>query len=197
MGICLAASTLSDEKIRTLLADPPRVWRVIEPESEELYLDAIGRAKPPGWLARLLGDRRPWPPEVPSFTFEPGERLELDMDKAWDGVNFCLKKLVDADACPNFFEDGTPVGKVEVGYGPAGCFDSVATARIARAYGAVSRDALMAQFAPEEMRDVYLSGLWEQDNDDARGYLEDNFLELQEFLRQAEGHKMGVLVYFT
>ncbi len=197
MGVCLVATTLTDQKIRALLADPPLVWRVLAPEDNAAYLEAIGRARPPGWLARLLGDKRPWPPEVPGFTFAAGECVDLDMDKSWDGVNFCLKKLVGKDQCPNFFEDGTPVGKVEVGYGPAACFDSAAIARIAQACCAIGRDTLMAQFAPAQMGDVYLNGLWEQDNDDARAYLEDNFLALQDYLRQAEQQKMGALVYFT
>lgn len=197
MGVCLVATTLSDQKIRMLLADPPLVWRLLAPEERGYYLEAIGRARPPGWLARLLGDKRPWPPEVPDLALEAGEGLDLDMDKSWDGVNFCLKKLVAKDACPNFFEDGTPVGDVDVGYGPAACFDSAATARIARACCAITRDSFMAAYAPAEMGGVYLDGLWEQDNDDARGYLEDNFLALQDFLREAEQRKMGMLVYFT
>lgn len=196
MGICLAATSLSDRNIRALLAEPPLVWRVLAPEQDAYYLEAIGRARRPGWLARLLGDKRPWPPEVPDLTFEPGERQELDMDKAWDGVNFCLKKLLREASCPNFFEDGTPIGDVDVGYGPAACFDSETTARIARACGEISRDRFLSAYAPAEMGDVYPSGLWQR-NDEDTAYLVDNFLELQAFLRQAAQHQMGVLVYYT
>jgi len=196
MGICLVATTLSDDKIHSLLAEPPLIWRAIEPDATDLYLDAIGQAKPPGWLARLFGDKRPWPPKIPDFSFVEGERIELDMDKSWDGANFCLRKLLHNGECPNFFEDGKPIGDVEVGYGPAMCFDSRLTARIARAYCAVTRDDLLAQYAPEEMGDVYPSKLWDDDKE-TLSYLEDYFLELQNFLRQAEQHHMGVVVYYT
>ena len=197
MGVCLAAITLSDEKIQQLLDDPPLVWRVLAPDDNEPYLEAIGRSRPPGWLARLLGDKRPWPPEIPGLSFMDGERIELDMDKSWDGVNFCLGKLVHNGECPNFFEDGKPLGKTEVGYGPALCFTSKVAARIARTYGAITRNDFMAQYAPADMRGVYPGRLWENDTPDTRAYLEDNFLALQDFLRQAEQHRMGVLVYFT
>ena len=32
MGICMVAQTLSDEKIATILANLPLVWRIVSPE---------------------------------------------------------------------------------------------------------------------------------------------------------------------
>jgi hypothetical protein len=196
MGICLAAQTLQDEKIATLHSQPPLVWRIVAPDDEEAYLMEIGEDKPPGFLARLFGSKRQWPPTVPSFDFGDAELHELDMDKSWDGVKFCLKPLL-AGKAPDFFEDGRTIGHVEVGYGPAMSFTSDQVATMATAYGVITEKELLAQFMPSKMGDVYLDGLWQRDDNDAREYLTENFKALQEFLETAARHRLGVLVYYT
>jgi hypothetical protein len=82
MGICMVAMTLSDEKIQSVMADPPLVWRVVSPEDVDFYLKASGQSKPPGFFARILGTKREWPPKVPEFEFAEGELQEVDLDKS-------------------------------------------------------------------------------------------------------------------
>ncbi|MES2535969.1 MAG: DUF1877 family protein [Pseudomonadota bacterium] len=197
MGICMYAQTLSDDKIDIIMADPPQVWLIIEPDDTARYLREIGQAKPPGIFSRLLGNKKEWPPRIPAFSFSENERHELDLDKSWDGVNFCLKQLIPAGACKNFFEDGKPVGKVEVGYGPAMCLSSGEVTAIAAKYGALSGAELLAQFIPSRMKDVYPEALWAKDNDDCRDYLTENFQDLKVFLENAAAHKLGVIVQYT
>ncbi len=197
MGICFTARGLSDEKIRAILADPPLVWRVIAPEEEEWYLEARGHSGKHGLLSRLLGGKRESPATVPSFEFSDAEYEEVDIDKSWDGINFCLKKLIKPGECPNLFEDGRPVGDVDVGYGPAMCFESQEVARIADRLAAISESDLLAQFAPSEMKRVYLADLWHRDDDDCRAYLTDNYIALKEFIIQARDNRVGILIQYT
>ena len=119
------------------------------------------------------------------------------MDKSWDGVNFCLKNIVRPDVCPNLFEDGRPVGKVEIGYGSAMCFTSDTVAKIAQAYGAISDADLLAQYVLAQMKDVYPESLWQREDDDGREYLTENFMALKKFLNLAETHQLGILIQYT
>lgn len=196
MGICMTARTLSDQKIEAIMADPPLVWRIVAPDNPQLYLEEAGQGEPPGWFERLLGAKRAWPPAIPSFDFAEGETLEVDVDKSWDGINFCLQRIIETEECPNLFEDGEVVGDVEIGYGPAMCFNGAQVARLAACYAAVTADQLLAQYAPADMEGVYPSGLWDG-ADDSRDYLVDNFLELQAFLARAREHGLGILIQYT
>ena len=197
MGICMVALTLNDDKIEKIMADPPLVWRIVSPEDTEFYLQEIGQSKPAGFLSKLFGGNRQWPPAIPSFAFAENESNEIDMDKSWDGVNFCIKKLIHPSQCRNLFEDGRPIGKVEIGYGPAMCFTSEEVSKIAKAYGAISEENLLAQFSPAEMKGVYLDGLWQRGGDDAREYLSENFAALKIFLNLAEKNRLGIVIQYT
>ncbi len=196
MGICMTARTLSDDKIAAIMRDPPLVWRIVAPDNAELYLEEAGLNEPPGWLARLLGGPRK-PPAVPNFEFAENETHEVDLDKSWDGINFCLDDLIARGDCPNLFEDGEPVGEVEIGYGTAMCFTSGEVATIADHYGAVSEDELLAAYEPADMEGVYPSALWVRGDADCRSYLTENFAALKAFLAEAKASGMGVLIQFT
>ncbi|MDB5839237.1 MAG: hypothetical protein JWQ23_1189 [Herminiimonas sp.] len=197
MGVCMAAQTLSDEKISIIMADPPQVWLIVDPDDSSMYLKEIGQSKPPGILSRLIGQKKEWPPRIPAFDYAENERHELDMDKSWDGINYCLKQLISDGQCKNLFEDGMLVGDVEVGYGPAMCLISNEVAAIAREYDAISGAELLAQFIPSKMKGVYPEGIWSEDRHDRREYLTEYFAALKTFLKTAASHKLGILVQYT
>jgi hypothetical protein len=197
MGICMVARTLSDEKIQTIMTDPPLVWRVVSPEDVDFYLMESGQSKPPGLFARILGTKREWPPKVLEFEFAEGELQEVDLDKSWDGINFCIKKIARSSGYPNLFADGKAVGKVEVGYGPALCFESNDVAKIAELYASISEAELLAQYVPAEMKGVYLDGLWQRDGDESRSYLTENFAFLKTFLDLAKKNRLGIVIQYT
>lgn len=197
MGVCMCAQAVTDEKIEAVIADPPLIWRIVDPESPNLYLREIGQLRKPGLLARLFGAKEAQPMTVPNFAFSEAESCETDLDKSWDGINYCLKKLVAPDRCKNLFEDGKPVGKVEVGYRLVLCFRSDEIAKIAQEYCAIPDQELLAHFAPDKMSDVYPTGLWCQDSDDVRNYLVENFVELKSFLSHAKDCGLGVIIQYT
>jgi len=197
MGICMTVRALSDDKIRAILEEPPLVWRIVAPENPELYLEESGQAGRPGFLARLLGAQRKRPPRVPDFVFSEAEAHEVDLDKSWDGLNFCIGRLVGRGDCPNLFEDGAEVGDVEIGYGAAMCFGSAEVARIAERYAAISEADLLAEYAPAEMEGVYPGALWVRGDEECRAYLADSFAALKEFLLNVKREGVGILIQFT
>ena len=197
MGICMVARALSDEKIQALMANPPLVWRVVSPEDVDFYLKETGQTKPPGFFERILGVKRQWPPKVPSFEFTGSELVEVDLDKSWDGINFCIKKIARSAGYPNLFADGKAVGKVEVGYGPAMCFMAHDVVKIEEFYSSITKAELLAQYVPAEMKGVYLDGLWQRGGNDGREYLTENFATLKAFLSSVKANHLGILIQYT
>lgn len=197
MGICLSAQTLSDEKIERIITDPPLIWRVVAPENVDLYLKETGQSKPPGFLAKLFGSKREWPPIVPQFEFASGERHEVDLDKSWDGIDFCVSAIERSAAYPNLFKDGQEVGNVEIGYGPAMCFTSDQVARLANLYQSIAEEELLSKFEPAKMKGVYLDGLWQRGDDDSRDYLTENFAALKAFLAFSAEKRLGIVIQYT
>lgn len=194
MGVCLLSYAVRDETIAAVCADPPLVWRVLEADDESAYLNAIGFGARPSIWARLLG-RKPPTPVVRRLSFTEPELQMLDLDKAWDGLNTCLK-AVDP-AVPNFFESSDPIGAIDVGYGPALYHRSEVMQRIARAWLALSAEGLLEAFQRQDMTQCYLGDFWTRQPAEARAYLSEHFAELQAFLRHTAEHRLGAVLQFT
>lgn len=196
MGVCMCAQAVSDEKILTVLASPPLVWRIVDPDDHKAYLKEVGQLKPPGFFDRLLGRTWKWPPDIPDLGLTEIERETLDVDKSWDGINYCLKQLVTPGRCKNFFEDGQAIGNVEVGYGQALAFLSQDIAIIASVYCEISTNDLLQEFVPSKMCGVYPEAIWRSDDEETREYLADNFVLIQKFLANAATNRLGVIMQY-
>ena len=120
----------------------------------------------------------------------------MDLDKAWDGINFCLKKIV-GDQPPNFFESGTPVGDIEIGYGPALAWRSVEVAAFAEKLALLQPADILAQYDPVAMKQVYLGHFWARGGDDEKEYLTESFVDMKNFLQACAARKLGCLVSFS
>ncbi len=198
MGICCGAQAVSDAVIDQLLANPPLIWRLLAPDDAETYWQATGQRQKPGLLAKLFraksGAELPTLPPALSLPDPPVP--DMDLDKAWDGINFCLKKIV-GDKVPNFFEGGTPVGKIEMGYGPALAWHSRDVAAFANALALVTAEDILALYDPAAMKKVYLGDAWARNTDDMKEYLTENFLSLKNFLQACAARNLGCLISFS
>lgn len=196
MGICFVAITATDEMIERLHGEPPLFWRLYAPEEPAFYWDAIGAGKKPGFLSRLFGAKEiPIPDPLPAFEYEEGARKEVDLDKSWDGINFCLKALCPGG--PNLFEDGKAVGEVDVGYGPAMTFSAADTKTVAESYLGIAATELLSVLQASAMGDVYPKAVWERSDQDTQDYLTENFTALQAFLEFAVAKKLGTVVVYA
>jgi hypothetical protein len=64
MGMYLALANVTDATIERLLADPPLVWQILEPDDPSAVAAARERPPGPGFFGRLLGRKAP-PPHPP------------------------------------------------------------------------------------------------------------------------------------
>jgi Domain of unknown function (DUF1877) len=195
MGVCFVAFAVSDHHIAEILADPPLVWRVLDAEDDRSYLRELSSGDKPSLLEKLLG-RTPPPPRIPRrLTFADTELKTVDLDKCWDLLNAALK-LCAPDA-PNFFEASGDVGRVDVGYGPAGYHRSEVMSRIAVAYLAVSEQAILEALRTADLKGVYRREIWEQPDAVAIDYVTEHFKELQAFVRHTADHSLGAILQST
>jgi hypothetical protein len=194
MGVCLVSYAVSDANIDTVLADPPLIWRIVEPEDESSYLRELEREAKVSVWARLLGKTRP-APEVRHLKFTAHELRPVDLDKSWDGLNACLK--VCAPQVPNFFGGSGEVGKIEVGYSAALYHRSDTMQRIAQAYAGVTAEQLLTTFRSLDLTRSYPRGMWQQGDAAIESYLTENLAELQAFVKHTRDHALGAIIQFT
>ena len=188
MGMILVLTTLSDENLRRVLADPPLVWKVLAPDDSEPYDDARNEAGEGGSDDDVvLGD---------------GEGEEDDLDKAWHGIHFLLTASAWEGQPPLHFlvAGGTPVGDIDVGYGPARVLTSAEVASVHRALSELPDDTLRARFDPAafQQADIY-PGIWDRDSKehDLLLYLMDYLGTLRAFLERAVAARMGLVISVT
>ncbi|MGM9514663.1 DUF1877 family protein [Roseateles sp. DB2] len=196
MGICCSIYALDPEQLARLRADPPLIWRLVEPEDERPYLAEFAATQRVSWLQRLFGRGRT--PATPAVAVPdlPKQALDvLDLDKSWDGLRHCIG-LCAPDA-PDFFAGDGTIGHIEVGYGPALGVDVNTLARYAAALEGVDEDRLLLQLSASGLQDVYLGNLWRSRDADAEAYLLDNFRELLGFVRQAAALGLAAVICYS
>lgn len=181
MGISCIAYAISDANIARILADPPLVWRLLEPEDEGLYLAETGHA--------------PETPDVPSLVYNGHERYLLDLDQLWDGLGACLKAC--APRMPCFFDDALPLSPIDVGYGPALYHKASAMARIAKACTAIRESDLLVALHEADFTGVYLEDVWERRDTVIAASLKDGLAEFQAFAAFAARHQLGAVIHMS
>jgi hypothetical protein len=208
MSMVVSLSSLRDETIERLLADPPLVWQVIAPDDREAYerarREADGRSKP-GLFARLFG-ARPQPavasPPAAALELTEGEGELSDLDKSWHGIHYLLTGSADEGGAPLDFlvAGGREVGDEDVGYGPPRAFSAAETRAIAAALAAVTDEELRARFAPEAMmRAEIYPEIWDRDpkEDDTLGYLMEYVAVLRDAIATVTSRGHGLLVVLS
>ncbi|MRV74265.1 DUF1877 family protein [Duganella sp. FT92W] len=183
MGISCVAYAVSDGNIRRVLADPPLVWRLVEPEDAGLYLAEIGY------------ENSPLAPEVPTLVYTGHERYLLDLDRLWDGLGACLRTC--APRMPCFFDDAQPLGHIDVGYGPALFHRASAMARIAEACAGIDESQVVAALKTANFEGVYLGDVWESGSNEVATCLKECYTEFQAFAAFAARHKLGAVIHMT
>jgi hypothetical protein len=201
MSMCLGLMNLSDENIARLLKDPPLVWQALAPEDLEVYEAARAEQATHSFLSKLFGRARP-PADVPDLTMSRAEGQSTDLDKAWHGIHYLLTGTAFEGEHPRNFllSGGKPVGKIDVGYGPARTLTALETREVHAALSALSDESLMARFNPEDMlaKQIYPE-IWDRDpaDDDTLGYLMEYVQVLRGFVGEAANDGMGLLIYLS
>lgn len=196
MGVYLVMTTLGDDNIRRVLADPPLIWSVVAPDKPELV--DRERARPRGLLARLFG-RKPAPADPFPLWLSDGEGKQLDLDKAWHGIHYLLTGTNFKGEFPlNFLVlGGEQAGRVEVGYGPARLFTSARVHEIAAALAPIDETSLRARFNPDEMmRLAIYPSIWDREpaDDDTFAYCAEFYSEMKAFVADTASRGLGLVI---
>jgi hypothetical protein len=130
----------------------------------------------------------------------PGESWsELCMEKSWHGVHYLLTGTAwDGEPPLNFLlDDGTEVGDIDVGYGPARVLTAKQTRDVQRALATLDDDSLKRRHDPKDMqaKEIYPAGTWEQNPVEDLQFLMHYVAELRGLLTSAADRNLGLLIW--
>ena len=197
--MCLGLLSIDDDTIRTVLSDPPLIWKLIAPDDQDVY--AAERAdRKSSWFSKVFGQKSP-PATITETIGKPVE--DIDIDKSWNGIHYLLTKTSLAGDPPlNFLIlGGVEVGEIDVGYGPARAITSDQVAEIHVAIGKIDIDELRRRYDPRDMllQEVYPE-IWEDDateEDGSFSYCSEYFVDLKNFIRRAAENRLGIIIHLS
>ena len=197
MGMYVTLNAVSDSNINAILDTPELIGGIIFKEEPDIFWETPQPEKL-SFLSKLLG-KKPLPVERverPKLVLTELEQNEIDLDKAWHGIHYCLTQDIGEGSHPLGFilYGGRLAGDLDVGYGPARLFTSVETAELNLLLQKVSSDDLKANYEPEKMNDVYPSVIWSRTDEDNFEYINENFAELKKFVTECVRDKLGMTI---
>jgi hypothetical protein len=135
---------------------------------------------------------------------EQREHYLVDVDKAWHCLHFLLTGTAWEGEPPLNFavSGGTPVGDVDVGYGPARVFLPAEVRAIDNALKKVSGQDLVSRFDGRRMNELEIypdSGAWVEidPNSDEFGYYSGAFDNVKALIRRGSGDGLGLMVWLS
>jgi hypothetical protein len=124
----------------------------------------------------------------------------LDVDKAWDGMNFLLNKAGDDAGFPytfiteggiEFEDDG------EWGYGPPHAFNAEEVQQIAAALNEINIDALKQYTNPQELVEADVYCMSDDELDESMEYFTHYLGELKIFLLATAADNLALVIYLA
>jgi hypothetical protein len=148
-------------------------------------------------IERLLAN----PPEITRFLYgssaDSCERVELH--KAWHAIHYVLNgSRLGGDAPLNFLvSEGTPVGEVDVGYGPARIFTSQEVRELAAKLILIAPDEVARRVDLQRLdaEGIY-PGNWQSNGYDAN-YVVDNYRNMRDLIARAAARGLGLVLYIN
>jgi|GEM_PF-223594 len=188
----------SDSDIEALLTTPKRIELFLygeyfdPPAKKRGLLSFFFRRKQDVAICSTASNDT-WAPETDGPT--------LDVDKAWHGMHFLLCGDAFGGTYPlNFIvAGGTPIGDVDIGYGPARAYTSTEVAEIAQAIQHLTTDQLRARFDSKIFLDnkIYPE-IWNEPVEECLdSYVLSYFEGLKAFVLKARDDGRGLIVYFN
>lgn len=193
MGVCFAAVRVADEKIDKILADPKLVWRILKSGESEPQVE-----KKTSLLERIFRIKKePLPTDVPTFQFMGGEMDVVDIDKSWEGIQYCLIQTENDPLLEFMSSGGTEVGDIESGQNATSrVFRSAEVNEIYQKIKDFDEDDIKRFFNPAgQQTDILPSELDTEDSENI-DYLVINFFAFKKFLSVSVERGFGILVHF-
>ena len=187
MGVTCVIIRAADATLDELVATPRKVWSFESPDRQR-------PPRKPSFLGRLLGQVAT-PDPICSASRQPGDTL--DLDKAWDGIDFLLSNgKKDAGICRLLTMKSVEIHE-EIGYGKPRVFHARQVQEFNSFLETVSAEALQQRYDPQEMTraNLYPKGIWNSwDRDEALDYVTAHYTALQSFIRETAQLNQGVIV---
>jgi uncharacterized protein DUF1877 len=148
-------------------------------------------------IARLLAN----PEEITRFLFgsDANGRDRVVLNKAWHAIHFVLtgSRLGGSEPLNFLVDEGTPVGDVDVGYGPARVLTSEQVRRLAAALGPIEPAdiAQRVDLGRFDQEAIY-PGNWQRNGYDAE-YVASHYREMRELIGRAADQGQGLILYIN
>jgi hypothetical protein len=148
-------------------------------------------------IDRLLAN----PAEITRFLYgaeaQGSERVVLN--KAWHAIHFVLTgaRLGGEEPLNFLVDEGTPVGEVDVGYGPARVLNSDQVRRLADALAAIQPDEVARRVDVKKLdEEVIYPGHWQR-NGIGVDYVVATYTAMRDLIVRAADHGQGLILYIN
>lgn len=149
-------------------------------------------------IERLLGN----PSEITRFLYgaDSERRERLGLDRTWHAIHFALNgSRLGGDEPLNFLvSEGTPVGDVDVGYGPARVLTSAHVRQIAQALASIEPDELGRRMDPRQLdEEAIYPGRWQQRDGLALDSVISSYRQMRALLCRLAEEGLGAVLYIN
>jgi hypothetical protein len=148
-------------------------------------------------ISRLLAN----PSDVTRFLYgseaEDSDRLVLN--KAWHAIHFVLNgsRLGGHEPLNFLVDEGTPVGDIDVGYGPARVLTSERVRELASALEPIAPDDVARRVDLKRFDDEAIyPGNWQRNGYDAN-YVASHYRDMRELITRTAERGQGLILYIN
>jgi hypothetical protein len=148
-------------------------------------------------IERLLAN----PTDVTRFLYgaDAAERERVSLHKAWHAIHFALtgSRLGGPEPLNFLLDEGTAVGTVDVGYGPARVLSSRQVQAIAAALQPITPEEVGQRVDLARLdQEVIYPGNW-QTNGIGQEYVVSNYVELRNLVARLAAEGLGLVLYIN
>jgi Domain of unknown function (DUF1877) len=148
-------------------------------------------------IKRLMAN----PEEITRFLYgseaNGGDRLVLN--KAWHAIHFVLNgsRLGGNEPLNFLVDEGTPIGEVDVGYGPARALTSNQVRRLADALRSIGPDDVAGRVDLKRFDDEAIyPGNWQR-NGYSVDYVVEHYVDMRDLISRAAQKGQGLILYIN
>ncbi len=148
-------------------------------------------------IERLLAN----PSEITRFLYggDAESRERVVLNKAWHAIHFALtgSRLGGEEPLNFLVSEGTPVGEVDVGFGPARVLTSQQVSRIAAALASIEPDEVARRVDLTRFdQEVIYPGNWQR-NGFGVDYVSSSYREMRDLIERAAERGEGLVLYIN
>lgn len=196
MGMIFSFISSSDESIKNLF-DKPELIHELTKAASTIRLKNMMASAPPEYRAEIADSFAHL--LDPNLSTIAADELIFSLDKAWHGIHFLLTQSEYGGDWPkNFLLSGTPIGDIDVGYGPARAYSSMEVTKINECLKQIDHSWLENRFSSKKMieLDIY-PNIWAIEEEEALKWLVEYFDQLTSYIKSVNDIKKGIVIWLN